>query len=36
MNYGVAGMIAAPAEVILDNSWGLMEIDYILAVANKP
>jgi ubiquinone/menaquinone biosynthesis C-methylase UbiE len=36
MNYAVAGMLAAPAEAILDNPYGLMKLDYVLAVADKP
>jgi ubiquinone/menaquinone biosynthesis C-methylase UbiE len=36
MNYAVAGMLAAPAEAILDNPYGLMKLEYVLAVADKP
>ncbi|MDD9941762.1 MAG: methyltransferase domain-containing protein [Myxococcales bacterium] len=36
MNSAVAFMIATPAEIILDNPYGLMQLDYVLAVADKP
>lgn len=36
LNPQVAAMIALPARSILDNPWGLMALDYILAVADKP
>jgi len=36
MNSAVAFMLAAPAEAVLDNPYGMMELDYVLAVADKP
>ena len=36
MNFAVAVMLAGPAEAVLDNPYGLMKLDYVLAVADKP
>jgi ubiquinone/menaquinone biosynthesis C-methylase UbiE len=36
MNMFVATMLWGSAEAVLTNSWGLMEMDYIRAIADKP
>jgi ubiquinone/menaquinone biosynthesis C-methylase UbiE len=36
MNYLVAAMLWIPAEIVLKNPLGLMKLDYVLAVADKP
>lgn len=36
LNPAVATMIALPSRSMLDNPWGLVSMDYILAVAEKP
>jgi ubiquinone/menaquinone biosynthesis C-methylase UbiE len=36
INWSVATMIALPSWSILDNRWGVMTPDYVLAVAEKP
>ena len=36
INFLVAGMLWMPAEIVLKNPLGLMQLDYVLAVADKP
>jgi ubiquinone/menaquinone biosynthesis C-methylase UbiE len=36
INPAVAAMMSFPARVMLDNPLGLLNLDYVLAVANKP
>jgi ubiquinone/menaquinone biosynthesis C-methylase UbiE len=36
INFLVAGMLWTPAEIVLKNPMGLMQLDYVLAVADKP
>jgi SAM-dependent methyltransferase len=36
INFLVAGMLWMPAEIVLKNPMGLMQLDYVLAVADKP
>lgn len=36
MNLLVATMLWGSAEAVLTNSWGLMEMDYVRAIADKP
>jgi ubiquinone/menaquinone biosynthesis C-methylase UbiE len=36
MNLLVATMLLGSAEAVLTNSWGLMEMDYVRAIADKP
>jgi ubiquinone/menaquinone biosynthesis C-methylase UbiE len=36
INFFIAGMLWMPAEIVLKNPLGLMQLDYVLAVADKP
>jgi ubiquinone/menaquinone biosynthesis C-methylase UbiE len=36
INFFIAGMLWVPAEIVLKNPLGLLKLDYVLAVANKP
>jgi len=36
LNFLIAGMLWMPAEIVLKNPMGLMQLDYVLAVADKP
>ena len=36
MNILVAAMLWGPAEIVVKNPWGLLQLDYIRAVADKP
>jgi erythromycin 3''-O-methyltransferase len=36
MNFLIATMLWVPAEIVLKNPLGLMKLDYVLAVADKP
>jgi hypothetical protein len=36
LNPAVASMIWVPANSMVKNPWGLVELDYILAIADKP
>lgn len=36
INFLVAGMLWMPAEIVLKNPLGLMKLDYVLAVGDKP
>jgi hypothetical protein len=36
LNPAVATMIGLPSRSMLENPWGLVAMDYVLAVADKP
>lgn len=36
INFLIAGMLWVPAEIVLKNPLGLMKMDYVLAIADKP
>jgi SAM-dependent methyltransferase len=36
INFFIAGMLWVPAEIVLKNPLGLLKLDYVLAVADKP
>jgi SAM-dependent methyltransferase len=36
INFLIAGMLWIPAEIVLKNPLGLVKLDYVLAVADKP
>lgn len=36
INFLIAGMLWMPAEIVLKNPMGLMQLDYVLAIADKP
>jgi len=36
MNLLVASMLWGPAEIVVKNPWGLLQLDYIRAIADKP
>lgn len=36
INYVIAGMLWIPAQIVLENPLGLLKLDYVLAVADKP
>ena len=36
INFLIAGMLWMPAEIVLKNPLGLMQLDYVLAIADKP
>jgi len=36
LNFLIAGMLWVPAEIVINNPMGLLQLDYVLGVANKP
>jgi hypothetical protein len=36
INYVIAGMLWIPAQIVLENPLGLLKLDYVLGVADKP
>jgi hypothetical protein len=36
INFLIQGMLQIPAEIVLKNPMGLLRLDYVLAVAEKP